>query len=91
MSRTWSEILVPVNGTYVVNDTVAHEGEFHAIKVTGDAVISELLDFNEVDTIDNYVSTPATAVKAGTLITPLNASKPFKGITLASGQVTLVL
>lgn len=91
MSRTWSEILVPVNGTYVVNDTDEHFFNFYAINVTGDAVISELLNHNEEDVKADYIANAAAAIKAGTLITPLNASKPFKGITLSSGQVTLVL
>lgn len=91
MSRTWNEILVPVRGTYTVNNTVAYNQPFYAINVTGDAVISELLNQNGDDVKADYIAAPATAVKAGTLITLVNSSKPFTGITLASGQVTLVL
>ena len=91
MSRTWSEILVPANGVYVVNNTDEYKGTFYAIKVTADAVISEMSIGKEYVDLEDYISDPTGAVKAGTLITPPNSAKPFTSIELASGQVTLVL
>lgn len=94
MSRTWNEILVPVNGTITVNaPNYTYEGDFYAIKVDSYTEISELISNIEewTNVVGDYIVVPTTAVKAGTLITPLNPSKPFKAITVVSGQVTLVL
>jgi hypothetical protein len=91
MSRTWNEILVPINGTFTVNDTTAKEIDFYAIKIDADTVISELLNEKGVDVKDDYISTPASAVKAGAMITLKDQGKKFTSITLTSGSVTLVL
>lgn len=91
MSRTWSEILVPVNGTYTVATTASKSKVFYAINVTADTVFSEILNDKGVNVASTYIDDITKAVKAGILITLLNGSKPFTGIKLTSGQVTLVL
>ena len=91
MSRTWSEILVPVNGTYTVATTSPATKVFYAINVTADTIFSKILNDKGVNVASTYIDDITKPVKAGTLITLVNSSKPFTGITLASGQVTLVL
>jgi hypothetical protein len=43
-----------------------------------------------VDVKDEYISTPATAIKAGAIIRPYDAQK-FSGVQLTSGSVALVI
>jgi len=86
---TVSEILVANQGTFIVNDTnektVAHD----AIVVLEDTVFNSI-KIGGVDVKDDYISTPATAVKAGAIIRPINAQK-FSAVDLVSGSVCLVL
>lgn len=92
MSRTWSEILVPVNGTLTINQSGGlYDGVFYAIKVDADSVFTHINNNLGIDVTIDYIMDPTATVKAGTLITPRNQSKPFGGIELTSGQVTLVL
>ena len=78
-----------LQGTHTINDTSAWTGTCDAVYVTESAVFSVLSDSNGNDKTD-YISTPATAVKAGTLIRPVNDGQ-FTAVTLTSGQVTLIL
>ena len=81
--------LVANKGVYIVNDatevTIAIDGifvledtVFNAIKVAG------------ADVKASYISTPATAVKAGAYIRPLNGVQ-FSGVDLVSGSVALII
>ena len=80
--------LVATKGTLIINDTaevnlpiagifVLEDTVFNAIKVGGDNVKS------------SYISTPATAIKAGALITGMGVL--FSGVKLTSGSVSLIL
>jgi hypothetical protein len=81
--------LVANKGVYIVNDAtevtraidgifVLEDTVFNAIKVAG------------ADVKASYISTPATAVKAGAYIRPLNGVQ-FSGVDLVSGSVALII
>lgn len=87
--RHWTELVTAQAGTIVVNDTDAYSGTFHALYVLEDTVISALADASG-NAVGDYVTTAANAVKAGAMITPLDNSKPFTGVTLTSGSVVVI-
>jgi len=89
-SRNGSDsVLTAANGTYVLNDTSTYSGNFRAIVVLQDTVFN-FIKINGVDQKSSYISTPATAVKAGAIITPLS-QQMFDSIKLTSGSVSLVI
>jgi len=81
--------LVANKGVYIVNDTTEATKVIDGVFVLEDTVIATL-KVGGVDALSSYVSTPATAVKAGAYIRPLDGVK-FSGITLTSGSVALIL
>jgi len=81
--------MAAASGTITVNDTSEKTVNFNGLYVSEDAVISSL-KVNGTDVKSSYVTTPGTAVKAGTIIT-CQSDLGFSGITLTSGQVTLIL
>lgn len=82
-------ILAAMQGSYIINDTTAWAGKCDAIYVLEDTVFETIKDSNSKYE-DFYISTPATAVKAGALIRPLRDAT-FVKIKLTSGSVALVL
>ena len=76
-------------GTFIVNDTTEKTISHDAIVVLEDTVFNSI-KIGGVDVKDDYISTPATAVKAGAIIRPINAQK-FSAVDLVSGSVCLVL
>jgi hypothetical protein len=82
-------ILAAMQGSYIINDTTLWRGKCDAIYVLEDTVFEAFLDSKSLD-VDSYISTPATAVKAGALIRPLKDAA-FVEIKLTSGSVALVL
>ena len=86
---TDNEILIAGQGTYILNDTTEFTGNFDAIVVLEDTVFNSI-KIETVDVKSSYISTPATAVKAGAIIRPTSAQK-FSGVKLTSGSVALVL
>ena len=81
--------LVANKGVYIVNDTTEVTKVIDGVFVLEDTVISTL-KVGGTDALSSYVSTPATAIKAGAYIRPLDGVK-FSGITLTSGSVALIL
>jgi hypothetical protein len=71
-------------GTNLMGELVANNGTyivntiFASIKTAG------------VDTKSTYIAAPATALKAGAIITPISDLQ-FSGVQLTSGSVALVL
>lgn len=88
--RHWTELITAQAGTILVNDTNPYSGEFHALHALEDTIILALDDASG-NIVDDYITTPANAVKAGAMITPFDRQKVFTGITLTSGSVVLVL
>lgn len=76
-------------GTFIVNDRTEKTVSFDLLVCLEDTVISSL-KLDGVDVLSQYVQTPATALKAGTLIRAFDGQK-FSGVTLTSGSITLVL
>ena len=75
--------LVANKVVYIVNDTTEATKVIDGVFVLEDTVIATL-KVGGVDALSSYVSTQATAVKAGAYIRPLDGVK-FSGITLTSG------
>lgn len=82
-------VLTASKGTYILNNTTDYISNVRAIVVLEDTVFTHI-KIGGSDVKSTYIATPATAVKAGAIITPLNQAV-FKGIKLTSGSVNLVL
>jgi hypothetical protein len=89
MSLLNLDIMGANRGVYVVNDTTEATKVIKGVFVLEDTVIATL-KVGGSDALASYVSTPATGVKAGAFITPLDGAN-FSGITLTSGSVALIL
>ncbi len=81
--------LVANNGTFILNNTTEYTGSIDAIVVLEDTVFNAV-KIAGVDVKTSYIGTPATAVKAGAILTP-TADQKFSGVDLTSGSVALVL
>lgn len=81
--------LVANNGTFILNNTDEYTGSIDAIVVLEDTVFNAV-KIAGVDVKTSYIGTPATAVKAGAILTP-TADQKFSGVDLTSGSVALVL
>ena len=81
--------LVANNGTFILNNTTEYTASIDAIVVLEDTVFNAV-KIAGVDVKSSYIATPATAVKAGAIITP-TADQKFSGVDLTSGSVALVL
>lgn len=80
--------IVASKGTKIVNDTTTVTTTIAGIFTLEDTVFSAIRVAG-TDVKSTYISTPATAVKAGALITGQGVN--FSGITLTSGSVNLIL
>lgn len=81
--------LVANNGTFILNNTTEKTASIDAIVVLEDTVFNAV-KIAGVDVKSSYIGTPATAVKAGAILTP-TADQKFSGVKLTSGSVALVL
>lgn len=80
--------LVATKGTKLVNDTTEVTTPIAGIFVMEDTVFTSI-KVSGTDAKATYITTPATAVKAGALIT--GAGVLFSGVKLTSGSVNLIL
>ena len=86
-----NSVLVASNGVFIVNDANLYSGNFQALLVLEDTIISSLKHTGDAtEKIGSYVSTPGTAIKAGAIITPIQLNT-FGSIQLTSGSVRIVL
>jgi hypothetical protein len=81
--------LVANQGTFILNNTTEYTASIDAIVVLEDTVFNAV-KIAGVDVKSSYIATPATAVKAGAILTP-TADQKFSGVDLTSGSVALVL
>lgn len=84
--------LIAINGVVIINDTAENTTHADSYYVAEDTVIARI-EVNGDDTTDvlaSYITTPATGVKAGVLITPQRGDY-FSAITLTSGSVVAIL
>ena len=89
MSQPRLDQLVASRGVYIVNDATEVTKTITGIFVLEDTVFTTL-KVAGADVLASYVSTPATAVKAGAYITTLDGQQ-FSGVDLTSGSVALIL
>jgi hypothetical protein len=83
--------LIAINGVIIVNDAVENTTHADSYYVAEDTVIASIKINGEAgDVKANYISSPATAVKGGVLITPQSGAY-FSAITLTSGSVVVIL
>ena len=83
------EIISGLQGTKVVNDSTELTQDFDTIVTLEDTVFASI-KIGGVDVKGEYVTTPATAVKAGAIIRPTQ-NQVFSGVQLTSGSVAIVL
>jgi len=92
MNKQHTALMAAEDGVVVVNDTTAYTAKrFNAFYVSEDTVIGNL-EVNGVvaDVTANYITTPATGIKAGVLVTSFG-DDVFSAITLTSGSVALIV
>jgi len=85
----WNSVLHALNGTKIVNDTTELTQGFDAIVILEDTVFTNI-KVSGVDVKSTYITTPATAVKAGAIIRPISGTR-FSGVKLTSGSIAIVL
>ena len=83
------EITAALEGTKIVNDTDELTQDFDTIVVLEDTVFSSI-KIGGSDVKATYITTPATAVKAGAIIRPLT-NQVFSGVQLTSGSIAIVI
>lgn len=89
MSTNLMGELVANKGTFILNNTTEFTGVIDAIVVLEDTVFNAV-KVSGTDVKNQYIGTPATAVKAGAILTPKSDAK-FSGVDLISGSVAIVL
>lgn len=84
--------LIAANGTVIVNDVIEYVANADSYYVAEDTVVAriEINGDTVTDVKASYITTAATAVKAGVLITPQKGDY-FSAITLTSGSVVVIL
>lgn len=88
MDNAFMDIVSGRQGVTIVNDTNELTADIAAIYVLEDTVFASL-KIAGVDVKSTYISTPATAVKAGALIVPMGGAN-FSGVDLTSGSVAAI-
>jgi len=88
MSEEFEDIVSARQGATVVNDATEYTASIAAIYVLEDTIFNAI-KVNGVDVKSTYISTPATAVKAGAMITPLSGAI-FSAVDLTSGSVVAI-
>lgn len=85
-------VISAAKGSYMLNNTSVYStSPVKAIMVLQDTVFKSLLHVGSgSDVRTTYIAAPATAVKAGAMITPIEGNF-FTDISLFSGSVALVL
>lgn len=85
-------VLTAAKGSFVVNGTsVYNTYNFRAIVVLEDTVFAFIKHTgNNTDVRSSYIETVGGTVKAGAIITPLQA-KTFSSLQLTSGSVAIVI
>jgi len=88
LSELFEDIVAGRQGVTIVNDTTELTASITAIYVLEDTVFASI-KISGVDVKSAYISTPATAVKAGALIVPMGGGT-FSGVDLTSGSVAVI-
>jgi hypothetical protein len=96
MANSYGEILTGRGGSYILNTTDQYSDSLmYAIHVLEDTKIVSLETTNRngitTEVVQDHIADPASVIKAGAMITPMNVEAPFSSITLSQGSVTLIL
>ena len=83
------KIISGLQGTKVVNDATELTQDFDTIVTLEDTVFTSI-KIGGIDVKEEYVTTPANAVKAGAIIRPTQ-NQVFSGVQLTSGSIAIVL
>jgi len=86
------EVMTGASGSIIVNDTTKKTFDCDMIVILEDGtIISEIeVDGVAADVKATYITTPATALKKGAIITPVNGSY-FSSVTMSTaGSLNLV-
>lgn len=89
MNTEIGNFAIATGGTFTVNGTAEVVKRFFGFYVAEDTVISSLKVGGVAVSLTDYIQTPATALKAGTIVSCQD--DVFSAITLTSGSVTLIL
>jgi hypothetical protein len=81
--------LVADQGTYIANNTTEVTKTIEAIVCLEDTIFTSI-KVAGTDVKSTYIAATGTAIKAGSIITPIN-NLQFSGVKLASGSVALIL
>lgn len=88
---TNTEFIAAVNGVYIVNDNTESTKRSKGFQVLEDTIIESIkVNGNPTDVKADYISSPATVIKAGALITA-QGDDIITGLTLTSGSVSEIL
>jgi len=88
MSEQFYNIVSGRQGVTIVNDTTELTATLAGIYVLEDTVFASI-KISGVDVKAAYISTAATAVKAGALIVPMGGAF-FSGVDLTSGSIAAI-
>lgn len=83
-------VIAGERGNFIVNDVAEVTKQFVALQALEDTVIASLKERAGTDQKAEYIQTPGTAIKAGTIIR-VRYGDMFTAITLTSGSVALIL
>lgn len=87
-----TQIMAAAKGVYLVNDTTPSTKTCKGFLVLEDTVISSIqVDGAAPNVVTDYISTPATPVRAGAFFTTISEHSRFTSLTLASGSIIQVL
>lgn len=89
MDQRFLDIISGRQGVIIINDTTEYVGTLAAIYVLEDTVFNSL-KIAGIDVKSVYITTAATAVKAGALIVP-KGGVSFSAVDLTSGSVAGIL
>jgi len=89
MNTEMGNFTIARGGTFTVNGTAEVTKSFFGFYVAEDTVIASLKVGGVAVDLEDYIQTPATAIKGGTIISC--QEDVFSAITLTSGSVTLIL
>lgn len=88
------KIIAGTQGTYILNDATTYLGYIDGLVALEDTIIASIGQ-NGNNVLADYVSDPASVVKAGAIIRPINNGgtgpvNKFDSVQLVSGSVALI-
>lgn len=91
MPNSWNEILTARQGSVVINNADVFSANMYVITSVSDATKIEILEYDGLDVLADYITDPSGLIPRGSIITPIDIKKPFTSITLSGGAVCVTL